>query len=89
MYERAQYPHDQRAWVRAADARIPELAKEAARHQQEAARMYQYIELCRDIGLPVKNYSFYLYREASADARRALFQLLHYQGMRNANLPEG
>lgn len=76
-YERMKYAHDQRAWVKAADEKIPKLLDIASGLQQRAAENWQYQSL----------YPFMRDMVAAdyAEARMYLFRAIYYNGMREAN----
>lgn len=85
IYERMKYPHEQRDWVRYADAELQALIPATIKFQHEAAAMSKFL---RDLTpAQYRPVYFTLAQEANERAVKALLRVLYYQGMRAANLP--
>ena len=82
QYERMKYGHDQRAWVKMVDEKLPGMIEETIKSQQAAADNYEVTQHYRS---PV---FFSLRQEASDKAVKGLLRIIFFQGMRRANLPQ-
>lgn len=89
-YERMKYPHDQREWVRIADASLPELREKAIKAQHAAAEAFRDWEnLPSAYRARFHGFMLDIQRERNMAAQSALNRVLYCEGMRRVNLPEG
>lgn len=88
IYERMKYAHDQRAWVKAADEKLPVLRATAIKMQLDAAAAFkEWSDLTWESKRRYKTLQSF-HAEIYAKSRYATVQVLYYEGMRRANLPE-
>jgi hypothetical protein len=79
--DRMKYASDRRAWVRAADERLPQMIAESIKCQHDARMAY---ESWVNLGRPVSWMQF-MY-DINKESQMALFRVLMYDGMRRANM---
>lgn len=86
MYERMEYAHERRDWVRYADEKLPALRLQASRAQQEAATLFAYWDSVAFEHRPGFGQLGQMVSDAYAYAHMLLLRVIHYEGMRRANL---